>query len=107
LRTAFGPLANGETIEAALCSGDPDDYYYVDLLAAATLDLFLSNLPAGTNYDLYLYRWTGGNHLTRSVNPGTMPEQIHIELGPGRYGIRVYPSTAGRSPQPYRLAVNW
>jgi len=28
LSTAWGPLANGQAIEAALYSGDPDDYYY-------------------------------------------------------------------------------
>jgi hypothetical protein len=107
LRTAYGPLANGGAIEAALCSSDPDDYYYVDLSVAATLDLFLSNLPAGTNYDLYLYRWIGGVHLDRSVEPGTTPEHIHFPVEAGRYGIRVYPSTADRSPQPYRLVVSW
>jgi len=107
LAHAFGPLASGATIEATLCVGDPDDYYYVVLAAAATLDLRLDHLPAGTDYDLYLYRAGDDNFWKHSANFGTDPEQIHVRADPGRYYIRVYPSTSGRSLQPYRLSVSW
>ena len=50
-----GRWSTDKAIEAALCSGDPDDYFYVDLATATTLVLDLTNLPAGTDYDLVLY----------------------------------------------------
>jgi len=108
LSSAFGPLANGSVIEVALCDGDPEDYYQVALAGAATLRVDLDNLPAGTDYDLYLYDATAPqNYLARSVNVGTTPESIQINLSSGSYALRIYPSTSGRSNQPYRLAVNW
>ena len=109
LSSAFGPLANGSVIEAALCDGDPDDYYQMALAGAATLQVDLDNLPAGTDYDLYLYDATAPqNYLARSVNVGTTPESIRISLPAGSYALRVYPlPTAGRSSQAYRLTVQW
>jgi len=107
--SAFGPLANGSVIEAALCDGDPEDYYQVALAGAATLKVDLDNLPAGTDYDLYLYDATSPqNYLAQSTNDGTTPESIQINLPSGSYVLRIYPSPrAGRSTQPYRLAVQW
>lgn len=106
LATATGPLANGQTMEAALCSGDPDDFYYIDLSAGATLTLDLTNLPAGTDFDLFLYNAGGGNPIAQSRNTGTVPERIVKTITAGRYYIRVYPYT-GRSQQVYRLRVVW
>ena len=106
LATAFGPLANGAVIEAALCEGDSDDWYKVTLDTAAALEATLDNLPAGTDYDLYLYSAAGGASLALSANTGVTPEVIRVNLPAGRYGLRVYPFS-GRSPQPYRLSVRW
>jgi hypothetical protein len=105
LSTAWGPLANGQAIEAALCSGDPDDYYFVDLAAATTLVLDLTNLPSGTDYDLVLYNAVGGE-LASSRNVGTAAERITRAVSAGRYFVRVYPYS-GRSTQPYRLTASW
>ena len=104
LMTAKGPLENGETIESALCNGDPDDYHFVDLAATTTLVLDLTHLPAGTDYDLFLYSTTGGSPIAQSRNTGTAPERISISLAAGRYYVRVYPYT-GRSSQPYLLSL--
>jgi hypothetical protein len=105
LSTAWGPLPRNQAIQAALCSGDPDDYYYLDLAAAATLSLDLTNLPAGTDYELVLYN-AGGGQLADSRNGGTTPERIVRTLAAGRYYVRVYPYS-GRSSQPYRLIASW
>lgn len=109
LSSAFGPIATGSVIEAALCEGDPDDYYQVALTSAAVLQVHLDNLPAGTDYDLYLYDATSPqNYLARSVNVGTAPEFIQISLPARTYALRVYPlPTAGRSTQAYRLTMQW
>jgi len=106
LSTAWGPLRSGESIEAALCSGDPDDYFYVDLASATTLVLDLPNLPSGTDYDLVLYNAAGGT-LAESRNYDTAPEHIARSIGAGRYYVRIYPNGAGRSSQPYRLMASW
>lgn len=105
---AFGPLENGSVINAPLCEGDPDDYYQIALAAPASVQAGLDNLPAGTDYDLYIYDMNApANYLARSVNPGTTAEHIQIILPAGRYALRVYPSTSGRSAQSYRLTVQW
>jgi hypothetical protein len=105
LSTAWGPLANGGAIEAALCSGDPDDYYFVDLAAATTLVLDLTNLPSGTDYDLVLYN-AAGSELAASRNYGTTAERITRGVSAGRCFVRVYPYS-GRSSQAYRLIATW
>lgn len=106
LGTATGPLANGQTMEAALCAADPDDFYFIELSGSATLTLDLNNLPAGTDYDLFLYASTGGNPIAQSRNDGVIPERIVKAITAGRYYIRVYPYS-GRSNQAYRLRVVW
>jgi hypothetical protein len=104
---AFGPLMNGALLEAALCQGDLEDYYHFILPGAAQVRVDLDHLPNGTDYDLYLYRFGGGDDLGQSINKGTDPEQIAIVLEAGRYLIRVYPRGDARSPQPYRLSLSW
>jgi hypothetical protein len=106
LSTAWGPLVNGQGIEAALCSGDPDDYSYVDLATATTLVLDLTNLPAGTDYDLVLYN-AAGSQLAASRNYGNAAERITRGVAAGRYFVRVYPNGAARSSQTYRLTASW
>jgi len=105
LSTAWGPLANGQAIEAALCNGDPDDYFYVDLASATTLVLDLTNLPSGTDYDLVLYN-ANGSELATARNYGTTAERITRGVSAGRYYVRVYPYS-GRSSQAYRLTAAW
>jgi hypothetical protein len=106
LSTAWGPLANGQAIEAALCSGDPDDYFYVDLASGTTLVLDLTNLPSGTDYDLVLYN-AAGSQLAASRNYGNAAERITRGVATGRYQMRVYPNGAARSSQTYRLTASW
>lgn len=106
LSTAWGPLWNGQTTEAALCSGDPDDYFYVDLASATTFVLDLANLPAGTDYDLVLYGATG-SQLASSRNYGNAAERIVRSVSAGRYYVRVYPNGTARSGQAYRLIASW
>ncbi len=102
--TAFGPLANGVIIEAGLCEDDVWDIYFVQLAAPANLTAHLDHLPA--DYDLYLYPGNG-EYLTRSNNDGTVPEHIDYPLGAGRYYLAITSAYPLRSPQPYRLAVQW
>ena len=95
LATAWGPLANGQPIEAALCTGDPDDYYFADLASATTLVLNLTNLPASTDYDLALYN-SAGSKLAESRNVGIASEHIARARSPRAcISCRVYPYGSG------------
>lgn len=107
LGSAYSPIANGSVVEAALCEGDPEDYYAFDLAQPRTVQLTLDQLPLGTDYDLYLYDSNGGEHLARSVNDGVVAEGIEMTLAPGWYYVRIYPSDSARSLQPYRLVMEW
>lgn len=106
LSLAWGPLLNGVDITAALCEGDPEDYYQIVLPAATTLTIELAELPIGTDYDLFLYGAGASDALSESRNKGAAPEQIVKALAAGRYYVRVYPYE-GRSNHLYRLTAVW
>lgn len=105
LSSAWGPLVNTQALDAALCSGDINDYYYVDV-PATTLTLNLTNIPAGVDYDLFLYAQGGTTPLAESRNDGSTAERISLGVVAGRYYVRVN-AYIGRSDQPYRLAATW
>lgn len=104
---AAGPLINGQSIRAGLCDGDSVDYYYFDVPDAVRVQLNLDELPANTDFDLFLYRLSGGAAIAESRNREAAPEHISINLEPGRYLIQIWPSDIRRSDQPYRLVVSW
>ena len=86
-------------------SGDPKDYFYIEPSAAHTIEIWLTNIPAGQNYDLAL-RDTSLNALKWSVNPGNADEHVLSGvLPPGKYYVQVYHASPGGSPQPYHLVV--
>ncbi len=103
---AAGPLLNNQAVVAALCSGDPDDFYRVDLPANTEVRITLGGSPGNLDADLYLYN-AGGFELARSTVPGTSQEQI-IYTPPfvGRYYIQVHP-VSGWNNAPYSLLVVW
>lgn len=105
LSSAWGALSSGQTLDAALCSGDSDDYYYVDLPVTAQLTVQLTNIPAGADYDLILYNQSAQT-IAESRQGGSTSEQVTKPLNAGRYFIRVYPFN-NRSSSPYRLSAAW
>ena len=64
---ANGPLVSGLTYYGVFPSGaDVQDYYYIDLSAAHAVELWLTNIPAGQDYNLVLRNallQTVGYHL--------------------------------------------
>jgi hypothetical protein len=86
------------------------DYFYVDIITANTINIYLTDIPAGTDYDLYLYR----NPIDDPNNPaavsneyGNEPETIlYNPPATGRYYIRVH-SYSGYSASPYSLRVTY
>jgi hypothetical protein len=110
------PQANGPVASDVIWKGafpapsDIKDYYYIELTASHTVEGWLTNIPAGENYDLVLrypnppYDPVPGGY---SGNLGNADEHILTGvLAPGRYYIQVYNRATGPgSTQPYQLRV--
>jgi hypothetical protein len=90
-------------------SDDVDDWYEVNLDAGRTITVDLSSIPAGDNYDVYLYiRGNQGTPVKLSVNPGSANELFTYPVPTtSRYYVRVYDKTpATASAKTYILKVN-
>lgn len=105
--------ANGLILSNAIYQGtmssadDSRDYYAFRLSRTGTAELFLSNIPAGHNYNLILRDETlavvpGGN----SSNLDNANEHIGpLTLTAGLYYIQIFNSSGTGSDQPYQLRV--
>jgi len=109
LPLAYGPLASGVPLVSDFAQGgDNEDFFYIETGINATIQVTLTNIPAGSNYDLYLYGRDNGNakHLfASSTNLSNADE--HLAAGPvpaGVYYIRVR-NTTYDSNEPYSLLV--
>jgi len=107
LGQAYGPLASGVTYWARLCEGDADDYYYIDVSSLHPISIRLGHIPAGTDYDLFLYDRTG-TKMKESRRRGSTDEHIdHTPARTGRYYIRVYPFSGRSNTDSYALSVQY
>lgn len=102
---ARGPLTCGQTVNCLLETAYDVDYFYVDLIAPVLLTLELTDIPAGCDWDLYLYG-PELQLLASSVQSGNMWELIiHDVTTSGRYYVAVE-SYEGFSPvDTYALSV--
>jgi hypothetical protein len=86
------------------------DYFYIDISTTNAINVYLTDIPTGTDYDLYLYRSCSddpNNPADESRKPGSSPETIsYSPLATGRYYIRVY-AYSGYSTSPYSLRVTY
>ena len=65
------------------------DWYFFDAPAGKTMVIDLSGIPAGADYDLYLFD-ANVHYVGSSVNSGNAPEHIAHSTGSGgRYYIRI------------------
>jgi hypothetical protein len=102
--TAWGPLVSGATYYGFFpTTADNNDFYYIDLPAAHSIEVWLTGLPAGNDYDLYLYD-AAHVYIQHSGNVGTVDEHILVSNKPaGRYYIRVTREAGTSATQPYAL----
>ncbi|MHB1294704.1 MAG: pre-peptidase C-terminal domain-containing protein [Anaerolineae bacterium] len=102
---ANGRLRSGVTYSGSFPNtSDPQDYYFFDVAAGHSAEVWLTGIAAGVNADLQLF---DHNLASRgySGNLGNTDEHITpVTLTPGRYYIQVY-RRAGTSAQPYNLRV--
>jgi hypothetical protein len=81
--------------------GDNNDYYRLQILQSGSFYIDLYGIPAGTDYDLYLYD-IGGNELARSWLEDNASEHIEMFLEAGDYYVRAA-RYSGFSNQNYYL----
>jgi hypothetical protein len=105
---ACGPMvANEEYQEHIGSAGDARDWFYFDVTAQHTIEAWLTEIPQGCDYDLYL-RDPDGDHITSSANPGNADE--HISWGPvaaGRYYLVVVRIEGWNATVPYALRADF
>jgi len=102
---ANGPIISDQTCYGTLPVGDTNDYYYLDLSTSGSVELWLTYIPSGCDYDLVL-RDTGLNLVGYSGNIGDANEHILAgALSPARYYVQVYHRSTAGSSQPYHLRV--
>lgn len=103
---ANGPLISGPTYYGHFSGGaDPQDYFFIYLQSAQSVELWLSNIALGQDYDLTLR-----NSLLQVVGHsgelGNANEHIRtVTLQAGLYYIQVYNRSGSGSTQAYHLRV--
>jgi hypothetical protein len=108
---AYGPLKSGQTYQSFIWNAeDTSDYYYFVPISTQQVRIVLTNIPAGNDYDLYVYHLVGGQYplLWWSNGTGSGPEYLDFVPTPGtKYFVRVYPFKGYSSTQPYHLTVTY
>jgi hypothetical protein len=106
LDRAWGPLVSGGLYEAYFASAsDKDDFYYFDMPAKHVIEAWLRDIPAGADYDLYLYDDLPAL-LAYSASQGTNDESlVTAALPPGRYYLRVRRVSAENAVSPYTFGA--
>jgi hypothetical protein len=101
---ANGPIMSGLTYFGTFPQGAQDlsDYFYFELPAGRNVEIRLTNIPSGQNYDLVL-RDTSLNARGYSANPGNNPELIQVQVPSGKYLVQVYHRDGTGSSQPYHV----
>ena len=108
---AFGPLIPGQLYEAYMWDAtDQNDYYHITPNNTDPVNVALTHIPAGRDYDLYIYYHDGNQYqlVTRSAFTGDVDEQVTFTPVAGqKYYIRVYRFSALGSQQPYNLQADY
>ena len=83
---------DGTEFEPTINYPEDIDCFKFSLSGSATVDINLTYLPSGVNYDIELYSLNGTDetYLTGSYNTGTADDTISIQLGSGTYYIKIY-----------------
>jgi hypothetical protein len=112
---AYGPLTSGQTYQSWISDCDlttykKSDYFYIDISTTNPINVYLTNIPAGTDYDLYLYKDPSDDPKDPAdKSEGTGSSETISSYSPpatGRYYIRVY-GRSGSSTSPYSLRVTY
>lgn len=95
----------GADNHGSFAAGDTSDYWRLDIPYRTYLNVFLGSIPAGSDYDLKLYRspdlvspvWSG-------LNAGNADEiVVRRDMAAGTYYLEVYPVVKPRADVSYNL----
>jgi hypothetical protein len=107
---AYGPVVDGATYEAYIWTAtDQNDYYYFVSSTSDPVEVTLTNIPTGNDYDLYIYYYTDKYHLIDFSNrTGNSNESVSFVPTPTtKYYVRVYSYSGANNQFPYRLRVHY
>lgn len=102
---ATGPIASGEAIRAYISWEQDVDVYYIQIRTAQTISAKLTNIPFGTDYDLYLL--DRANVLASSDSQASEEFIEYSPSGTGTYWIAVSSYDGASSTAPYTLTVTY
>jgi hypothetical protein len=100
------PVVVNTSINALISATSDNDYFsFSNTATQKNIKVALSNIPAGTDYDLQLYR--GTTLVKSSLNGGNVGESIAYNNGTiGTYTARVFAYSGASTSQCYILTVN-
>jgi hypothetical protein len=89
---AYGPLTPGVAYLSYIASMWDNDYYKISVPSGCQrINVSLTSIPGGCDYDLDLYN-SSGYRVASSYNSGNMDEYIsYVPAVSGTYYLRVYP----------------
>jgi hypothetical protein len=106
-RCSATPLASGVKISSEICGPtDNRDNFVITVTKSSRIDVRLSNIPEGADYDVWLYNSVSEQTIAGSDGNGKEEKFSYDPNQPGKYYILVYRSR-GFSEEPYTLEVTY
>jgi S1-C subfamily serine protease len=103
---ATGPLSSGQVISGYISWQDDIDFFSINPTTTQTINVTLTGIPAGTDYDLYLL--DSGRNIVAFSDSVTSQESIaYSPPAAGAYWIVVASYEGASVSQPYTLAVTF
>jgi len=98
-------ITPGVAIQSYICDASDQDWFRFDVTAGQTIVVELTNVPAGTDYDLWLHA-PNGEQVASSINSGAADERIeHTATMSGAYRVLVNSFSGFDPANPYTLRV--
>lgn len=106
LDQATGPLAAGDSVSAYISWAQDIDVYWLRTSSTAPIEVRLTNIPSGTDYDLYLLDQSG-NVLSASESETSQESISYSPPSAGAYFVAVVAYSGWSTSAPYTLAVSY
>lgn len=104
---AYGPLSPGVTYQSYIWTEDDTDAYWINITHLNSINVSLTNIPVGCDYDLSLYD-ESLNEVDWSWNGGNADEYIsYAPSSTGKYYIVVFQYEGYSTTQPYHLRAGF